>query len=502
MPSRRLTGRSEGWAWRSRIVRHPNWPLGFISAGPGSEEEARRSFPPPAQERLSAADARMLAAESPLVVGHTLKVFVLDAPQDQDTFFTNLRAQIATRLAGIPRLRQRLLPVPFSLARPVWVEDPDFELAEHVLHTRAPGAIDSAELRRLLAVRMVAHLDWRRPLWTLEVLGPLTERRIALILKLHHSVADGLGELALAARLLWDGESEPTSTMSAPGSLPSNRRLLAQALRDQGSAALARVRASDALLRSMTERRRGRDAWHGEVHSIMRELLPRSSRSPLDARVGPGRRIAFVERDLAELKGIAHAAGEGVTVNDVVLAAVAGGIRAWLRARGADVRELRAAVPVALHHGVRPDVLGNQVSDVYLALPIAEPDAAQRLRLVSARMWRRKRDHDAEALDDLMGVAGPAARILTALESSPRIFGLAVSNLPGPRDGVTVAGCRVRTLRSVAEVAEGHALRVAVLSYDGQVSFGLCGDAAALPDLDILADGLDAAVDELADHRP
>ena len=151
-----------------------------------------------------------------------------------------------------------------------------------------------------------------------------------------------------------------------------------------------------------------------------------------------------------------------------------------------------------IYHDEIGHVLGNDVCDVYLTLPIHEADPVRRLLELNAQMRQRKEDGDAEALDRLSRTVGPAGHLLGHLESSARTFGLAVSNVPGPGQGVSVAGSPVRALHSIAEIAQRHALRVAVVSYDGQISFGLCADAATVPDLDVLADGVAEAAEELA----
>lgn len=443
----------------------------------------------------------MLATESAVIVGHTLKVILLDAPGGGE-FLPALKARLAARLARVPRFRQRLVDVPFGLGRPVWADDPSFDLDRHVRSIPVPSPIDADGLRRLVAEHMVLRLDRDRPLWSLDVVGPLEADGVALLWKVHHSVADGLGVLAIAEQLFWDGQDEapeaPAESAAAALALPSGARLVTGALKDHGRTLGGRLRLP--WLRGGPAARVG--GRRTELQVVARELLPVSPGSPLDARISRERRIAFVERPLEEVRAVARAAthreGVKVTVNDVVLAGVAGGIRTWLRSRHAELADVRVSVPVALHHEREPHVLGNDVCDVYLALPIHEPDPVRRLVLLSGEMRRRKEAGDAEALDRLSRAVGPAGQLLDELESSARTFGLAVSNVPGPGRRVSVAGASVRTLHSIAEIAQRHALRVAVVSYDGGISFGLCADAAAVPDLDVVADGVVESAQELA----
>jgi WS/DGAT/MGAT family acyltransferase len=233
--------------------------------------------------------------------------------------------------------------------------------------------------------------------------------------------------------------------------------------------------------------------------TLRRELRPGAD-SPLDRHIGTGREVAWTSVPLAELKRIEHAAGEGATVNDVVLAAVAGGLRGWLEGGSAPPR-LRAQVPVSLHsREEKPGEVANRDSFLFVDLPIAEADPLERLRLISSETRERKLDHDAETLYAFFHSLShfkPLYREVTRLASGPREFALSVSNVPGPRDPVTVMGRPVERFASFAEPADRHALRVAVISLGGEVAFGLCSDPEAVPGLAPLAASLGDSLAEL-----
>ncbi len=230
--------------------------------------------------------------------------------------------------------------------------------------------------------------------------------------------------------------------------------------------------------------------------TLRREFGHRASSSPFDQPVGPARELAFSVVPLAELKAIGHSRRTAATVNDVLLAIVAGGVRGWLgsdRAAGG----LRAQIPVSLHHrGEAADDLGNRDSFMNVDLPVDEADPLARLDLIAAETRQRKRRGDARELYDLfhalgrIKVLGEAAQHLAG---SAREFSVAVSNVPGPAAAVSVAGRPVRHLFSSSEPAAHHALRISAISGAGDIGIGLCTDPRALPGVASLAEAMDNA---------
>jgi len=232
---------------------------------------------------------------------------------------------------------------------------------------------------------------------------------------------------------------------------------------------------------------------------LVRAMRRRGGDSPLDAPIGGHRRVAFVRASLEDFKRIRAAAGGGSTVNDVVLAAVAGALRAWLDHRGIAAPRMTVKVPVSMHHGdEEPSAMGNRDSFFFADLPVAEPDAGRCLAAVTGETTRRKREGDADALylffGDLARVSRAVERRVERLALSPHSFSLCVSNVPGPPKPRWILGGAVEEFYSLAEVAQRHGLRVAVFSYAGALTFGLCADADAVPDLDVLAGGLDESI--------
>ena len=458
-------------------------------------------------QRLSPEDAAILALESPAIAGHTCKVVVLDppAPGAPPLTVAALRQRIAAGLDEAPRLRQRAVSTPLGLARPVWTDDPSFDLARHVRRaTLAPGPLDDASVGALAARAMEDRLDRAHPLWSIDLVesdhGPA-----ALILKLHHALADGTEALRLADAIVWDDSPDaprrpaPAWTPEPP---PSQAGLFAAALRERatglagGAAAAAR-----GALRPAAWRAAAGEARH-LPGAIARDLVPERFSSPLDARVGIRREAAFGAIPLADLKRIEHAQAQRTTVNDVLLALVAGALRRWVAHHGAAPHELRVKVPVSLHdRHAHPDALANRDSFLCVALPLAEPDSTARLAQIAAETRLGKREHDAETLDalfrDLRHAPRPVARLAARLTAGPRTFALEVSNVPGPRDPRWVLGRPVTAVRSLAEIGERHALRVTAISFAGTMHFGLTADAAAVQDAPRLAAGMEEEAREL-----
>jgi diacylglycerol O-acyltransferase / wax synthase len=456
-----------------------------------------------ALEHLSREDAQILGLEAGPVAGHILKVIVAERPRSGDPLAA-LRQRVASGLAAAPRAAERLMSTPLGLAPPAWVPDPDFDLSAHV--RRAPyEPVDREAFVELVARAMAERLDRRRPLWTIELVEGLEGDRVAYLFKIHHCMADGMGSLRLAAALLWEEAPVQAPRSDAapprPARLPGRVQLLASGARERLRNARATAVAAAKTTLSSTLRRSEEAKVARIPAAVRRELSRGQEHSPLGAPVGRARKVAFVAWSLDDLKRIGHA--HGATVNDVLLATVAGGLRGWLAARGDHVPDIRIKVPVSMHHGDEgPAALGNRDSFFIVDLPLAEPDAVRRLDAVRSETARRKREHDAEALyllfNDLAHVSGGAYRRANALADSPGVFSLCVSNVPGPSTPRYVLGEPVSEVHSLAEVGDRHGLRVSAISSAGELSLGLCGDAHAVGDLQVLATAMRDAIAELS----
>jgi WS/DGAT/MGAT family acyltransferase len=450
-------------------------------------------------ERLGAQDARILALESPTIAGHTCKTVIAGRPPGVDDVVAALRVAVTVRAARVPRVRQRLAPTPLGLAPPAWVDDPDFDGARHVVGVPVDGPLTEASLRDLIARRFALRLARDRPLWRIDVIEGLAGGGVAYVLFLHHAMADGVAALRIGSAVLWDEQPDPPPPEPlawAPGSAPGAGALLASACGDRVRTAVRAGRGVGRALRSPGRLRRP------SPRTLVRALRGAGDESPLAVPVGSHRAVGFVSASLEDFKRVGAAAGEGTTVNDVVLAAVTGALRTWLEHRGVDAPHLRVKVPVSMHGGdEEPSAVGNRDSFFFADLPVAEPDPLARLAAVRHETRQRKREGDADVLylffSDLAHVSRAVERRVERLAATPHAFSLCVSNVPGPRGPRYVLGGEVSAFYSLAEVAQRHGLRVAVFSFDGVLTFGLCADADAIPDLDVLATGLEGAIAEL-----
>jgi WS/DGAT/MGAT family acyltransferase len=436
-----------------------------------------------AHDRLSFDDAQLLRLESAAIKGHTGKLLVLGpGPEGGSLDCDGLRRRVTERIGSFPRLHQRVeLP---RRGQPSWVEaNPD--LSWHVAGFGSGAPLDEEGFRLAAGEILAQRLDHRRPLWRLDLVA-LEGGRTGIVGRIHHAMADGVTAIRIAAGLLWDlpgdGEDEPVAARPSKGAGDDARQ--------------ARVAGEGGQLG--TEHRQ-RPLLVRLPGALRRELRPGAD-TPLDQHIGSEREIAWTVVPLARLKEIGKAAGEGFTVNDVVLAVVAGGLRQWLEGAGSRPASLRAQVPVCLHLREGGTEVGNRDSFLNVDLPLAEPDPIERLRAINAEMTEAKLDHDADTLYCFFHALGrfrPLYDGVTRIVSGPREFALSVSNVPGPRERPLILGHEVREFCSFAEPADRHALRVAVISLGGDLAFGLCSDPEAIGELNHLAEALGASVAEL-----
>jgi diacylglycerol O-acyltransferase / wax synthase len=415
-------------------------------------------------DRLSDDDARILNLESPTITGHTLKLVVLEPGVQLD--IDALRSAVAERLPSEPRATQRV-----DTAGPEarWVGAADFDIRDHVRRRAAPDCVSRGDLWRAVGELMAEHLDRARPLWTFDVIGPLGDGREAIAARIHHAMADGIAAVRFLHAVLWDPHPEPPPKKTAPGlHSVADTGPLGEALRLPGA--------------------------------VFRELGHWGSESPFDRPITGARELAFTVAPLGEAKAIGASRPVRATVNDVLLAIVAGGLREWLGS-GTAAQHLRAQVPVSLHHRDEGAAdLGNRDSFMNIDLPLAEADPLVRLDRISAETRQRKELDDAEELYDFLHAIGRVQHLGGAVRrfaKSAREFSVAVSNVPGPSAPVAVSGRRVQHLFSSSEPATHHALRISAISCAGDLGIGLCTVPNALPDLARLADAIDGSYAEL-----
>jgi diacylglycerol O-acyltransferase len=293
-------------------------------------------------------------------------------------------------------------------------------------------------------------------------------------------MADGQATMAIGSALLWSGT--PSGTTPPPPPAP------AEAV--PGPAALVATGLADQLAKA--------------PETIRRELRPAHGHSPLDFAPGRLRKVAFVDASLDRVHAAAHAHGFEATINDVVLSAVAGGLRRWLHDRHGATGPLRVQIPVSLHHAdEEPGAVPNRDSFINVELPVQEEDSVRRLRAVAEQTRTRKAAHDAEELyalfADVAHVSKGLYRLAHRLAANPHVFALSISNVRGPGGELFLAGGRIREFYSLAEIAPHHALRVSADSFGDRMSIGLCADSEAVPNLDLLAEGIEDALGELTE---
>ena len=441
-------------------------------------------------ERLSAEDARILRLESEAIAGHTMKIAVIESgPGERPVTVERLRERVESRLGGLPRARQRLAPTPLGSLPPSGLTTRVSTSAAHV-RARAGAARPTAHALIGFAGKMMAErLDHERPLWCIDVVGPDGDGRTALVIRIHHCLADGVTALRMLSALLWDADDddEPGSPRPwSPAPAPGKARMLA-------SGVASRLRGPGGALAGGRARGRPRPAAGGEAGrelaalpgTLRRELWPLGADTAFDRRIGGDREVAFTACALEDLKRIEHAVGTGVTVNDVVLPMIAGAIRGWLATHDEPIRG--DARPGPGEHA--PPRRGRRRARQPRLVPVLRP-ADLRARPAQAPGGDQRRDPQPQgaprpgrALLLLpQPLAHPAALPLASeLASGPREFALSVSNVPGPREPVRLLGADVTELYSVAEPADRHALRASAVSLAGRMGFGFCTDPGAVP---------------------
>ena len=452
-------------------------------------------------DRLTAVDAGFLHQEGPTTHMHIGGVAVFEGPPPS---YREMLDHIGSRLSLVPRYRQKIATPPAGAGRQRWIDDPRFNLEYHVRHTALPPPGDEEALRRLAGRIFSQALDRSKPLWELWLVEGLNDGGFAIISKTHHSLVDGISGVDLMT-MLFDLTEVPREVARddwVPRPEPSAAELATAGVRDTaaGLASLP-VRAAAAAwhprraLAQLTENAEG-------VAEVARSaLLEPAPDSPLNVPITPHRRIAFVSSRLEDFKTVKNAFG--ATVNDVVLAAVGGALRRLYEFRGepTDGVTLRVAVPVSTRSRDERGAMGNRVTQVVAPLPIGVADPVARLAAVRQAMQgikQSRRAMGAEAITELQDFAPPTILAQASrLNFSNRLFNLLVTNVPGPQFPIYALGHELRAIFPIAFLAGDRALAIAIISYNGGVHFGLLGDFDALPDIDVVADGLERALAEL-----
>jgi diacylglycerol O-acyltransferase / wax synthase len=450
-------------------------------------------------DRLSGLDSSFLHMERAGAHMHVASVSTFEGPAPSHRDFQD---HIAARLHLVPRFRQKLRFVPFNQGRPVWVDDPFLNLDYHVRQTALPAPGSEEQLRNLASRIFSQQLDRSKPLWELWLVEGLTDDRFAIVGKSHHALVDGISGVDITT-VLFDVEREPSEPPPpppkwAPRPEPTDLTLLADALRERATSPREIVRGMRAALRGPRQVLRG----ISDTGKIVSAGMSAPSSTPFNVEIGPHRRIAFVRTDLDALKRVKDE--HGGTVNDVVLSVVTGALGNYLRARGHDTAglELRAMVPVSIRAEEERGALGNRISAMMAPLPVWCEEPVRRLHLVSETMGDLKGSGQAvgaEILTRLVDfapttIASQAAR----LQPAQRFFNLVVTNVPGPQFPLYVLGREMESIFPLVPLARRQALCVGIMSYNGQVDFGLIGDYDAMADLESFGLDLEGAIAEIA----
>lgn len=461
-------------------------------------------------QRLSPLDASFLHLERDIQQLNVGSALIFEGPAPTHDEFS---AAIEALLPAFPRYRQHVRRVPLDLALPVWVDDPGFRLRNHVGHRALPSPGTDDALRRLAARLISQPLDLDRPLWRSWLVTGLEGGRFAVVNANHHAMIDGVSGTDIISVLLAKSPeavtprtvtSETTTATREPGPEPTTARLIVGALVELGSSP---VRGFGRVARALLPR-----AIPGSVAGLVGmvrygQQLSHVERG-LNGPIGPRRDWGWVRADLGAVKAVKN--HHGGTVNDVVLAATAGGFRALLLSRGQEVegRTVRTMVPVSMRHADEHGTLGNRVSAVFADLPVGIADPLERLRALTAQLKSLKHGGTALGADALLRAADLLPGNLFALavkvwaHSPQRIFSTVTTNVPGPQSPRYLLGRRMTDMYPYIPLGADLRITIGISSYAGGLAWGVTGDHDSVPDLQILTDGIEQSIAELIALSP
>ena len=451
-------------------------------------------------ERLTVLDEMFLHLEGPDTHMHVGGAIVFEGPPpDFQEFLDSARI----RLQKVPRFRQKLREVPLGLGRPVWVDDTHFNIEYHIRHTALPHPGDDSKLKRLTARIMSQQLDRTKPLWELWLAEGLTGDRFALISKTHHCLVDGVSGADIMSVILdLSPEPEPLEPDNwVPQPEPTPDQLLMDAIRERITSPAEAIRIAQSAATDPSKLPSRIVQGVRDLSAFVGGSLDFAPASTLNQPIGPHRRFETVLTNLDEIKGIKNSLGG--TVNDVVLAAVSGGLRSLLQGRGekVDDLELRAMVPVSVRTDAQKGALGNRVATVWAPLPIYEDDPIERLHIVTEAMQNLKSSGQAVGAQLLTSIGEWAPPTILAqasrLVSRQRAFNLVVTNVPGPQFPLYSLGREMKEIYPVVPLTATTTIGIALFSYNGTIGFGILGDYDAAPDLGVLAEGIEKSIAEL-----
>jgi diacylglycerol O-acyltransferase len=456
---------------------------------------------------LSVLDAAFLHLEDDRTPMHLASIGIFEgAPLLDDAGalrLSELRELMSYRLQLVPRLHQRVQAGLWHQAPPAWEDDKSFDIGNHVWEWKLPAPGDETQLLDACGELLAQPLDRSRPLWELVFVTGLSQGRIAVVEKLHHSMADGISTAELATVLLDlvpEPPERPRDYHWVPGQVPTPDERNVHDL----------VALAETAFRL--------PAWIGwsvahpvrrvrSLHRLGQALLPMlptglfTRLSSLNRQIGPRRAVHLVRADFTEVHATARA--HGATVNDVVLAAVTGGLRAILVERNElrGVSKVQAVVPVGLDGGINR-TMGNRLSALFVPLPVAEKDPERALATISSTTERQKEQHRQDVPPVVLRLLDPTPQGIVAgathlLRHQP-IFNLVVTNVPGPATPLYLMGARLLEAFPLVPLLGNQGLSVAVLSYDGRLTLGVSSDPESVPDIDVFCEGVSATLAHLS----
>jgi diacylglycerol O-acyltransferase / wax synthase len=463
-------------------------------------------------DRLSPLDASFLYMDQPTTPMHVGSVAVFRKPRSGFDY-DGLVELISSRIGMVPRYRQKIREVPGRVARPVWIDDTEFDVTYHVRRSALPQPGTERALNDLVARLMSRPLDHERPLWEMYLVDGLAGGRVAIVTKTHQAMVDGVSSIDIG-QVVFDDTAEtrptPEDTWIARRE-PSPWRLVGDAVNDAVLSPGNAVEAARVAVRDVADTVAKAAGIAGGVFSAVRTAVRPAPVSPLNVPISTQRRFAMARTDLEDYRTVR--AAHGGTINDVVLAVVAGALRNWLLSRGASVSPtttMRAMVPLSVRGDAETTgsisgagLLGNKIASFLVDLPVGEPNPVLRMHHVAHAMREHKESGQSVGANALVRVGGFAPPTLHALGAraangfARRLFNLVVSNVPGPQHALYAGGARMLEMYPVVPLAKGQSLAVGLTSYDGGVFYGFNADRDSMADVDELGGLVSEALAEL-----
>ncbi|NND02326.1 MAG: wax ester/triacylglycerol synthase family O-acyltransferase [Acidimicrobiia bacterium] len=458
-------------------------------------------------ERLSFLDSSFLALESRTTHFHVAGMLVFEAGDlkrpDGGIDVERIKRFIESRLHLIPRYRQRLAHVPLE-RYPVWVDDAHFNIDYHIRHTSLPKPGSSEQLRALMGRLCSQQLDRSKPLWELNIVEGLEGDHFALISKIHHAMIDGISGVDLMAVLL---NLTPTEEFDdpepfEPRPVPSDAEMIIKEAARRAGRVTAALRSVQTLTDDVqTMALQGARRVRAIRNSLGSGWLSQASMTPLNGTIGPNRRFETLRTNLEEVKEVKNALGG--SVNDVILATVAGGVRRYLEAHKVELNDIdfRVMAPVSVRSPSQRGTLGNQVAMWIVSMPVDEPDATARLEAVQSETMKLKMTDQALGAASLVQMSSGAPSTLVSMASrlatGARPFNMTVTNVPGPQFPMHLLGAKLIRQYPLVPLWHGHGVGIALFSYDGEICWGFNADYDVMEDLDGFVSAIEESFQEL-----